>query len=306
MSSGGQAVYSRQFGGQFSGQLMDSAFGRRIEGWLNSTTSDQPAGIAVAKLVPVVSGPSGEFQLLASAADLIAGIAVLSFGRDPGSAAITFGGPDGAIEEGAVADLLCEGAIAVQTEQAMVRGDPVYVRVISDGGLNTQTGRFRKDNDSGRARLVKGAEVLADSATGANGNVAGIYFSRAVDNQPGDDIEIPFSHPALAATELVKVYNTRADRHMLVDGVDYDNPTGFAANGSNYWALAAKVGATVLAYVDTSVAPLPVDTYVALPLNATPGNLIVPPGTALQLAVSKTGAPGALPAGSGVIHAHYV
>jgi hypothetical protein len=95
---------------------------------------------------------------------------------------------------------------------------------------------------------------------------------------------------------------------LVIDGVDYDNPTGFAFNANNYWTLSIQFGGgpTVAASVNTQAVSLPVDTYVALALNSTKANLIVPPGNALTLAITKTGSPANLPVGSGLIHGHYV
>src|SRR4029077_5432923 len=165
-----------------------------------------------------------------------------------------------------------------------VRGDPVYVRFAAGAG-GMQIGRFRKDPDSGTARLVKGARVLVDSATGSGGNTAGIYFSAASERNVPTSFDIPFLHGAIAATTLIKVANARADQYLVIDGVDYDNPTGFAFSAVAYWTVAMQFGAgpTMVASVDTHAVSLPVDTFIALALNNTKANLIVPPGNALTL-----------------------
>lgn len=67
-------------------------------------------------------------------------------------------------------DVLKRGRVWVQAEQAVIPGDPVYVRVIA-GSAGELVGQVRKDADSGKAVLLS-AGAAFDSDTSAAGLVS--------------------------------------------------------------------------------------------------------------------------------------
>jgi hypothetical protein len=65
---------------------------------------------------------------------------------------------------------LRKGAAWVRVEEAISRGDPVFVRVVA-GANGTQRGAFRNDNDSGLAVAATGLSFIEDSTTAPDGTV---------------------------------------------------------------------------------------------------------------------------------------
>ncbi len=64
--------------------------------------------------------------------------------------------------DGEVVPVLYDGSIWVYSEEAIVDGDPVYVRVASGAG-GTVLGAFRNDSDTSSCALVVGATFCRDS-----------------------------------------------------------------------------------------------------------------------------------------------
>jgi hypothetical protein len=83
-----------------------------------------------------------------------------------------FGGSAGLADK-AAGSLLRDGRIYVAVEQAVVAGDPVFVRYATGAG-GSQRGAFRKDADTATALLVKGAKYLTTQAT--IGGIAAVEF----------------------------------------------------------------------------------------------------------------------------------
>ena len=111
------------------------------------------------------------------------------------------------------------------------------------------------------------------------------------------------------ATLAVKLMT--AQRKMRVDYVEYVNPTGLVGHGSNYWEIAVKKGATVMAQwtTDSDVAgqgTLGANTVVAPVLSSTDANLVAAVGDVLSLALTKVASAANLPAGRIIVHGRYV
>lgn len=166
----GQTTYSRNLSSLYSGQMADSGL-RYVRSYLNKFGAAIPAGV-------FVTGKAGALEtsidLPNATSDVIRGVVALDYARSPDYPATLTGTQ--AYQEGGAVPVLEEGAIAMLAEQAMAVGDPVYCRITSDGGSNTQLGRLRKDSDSGRAVLVPGAHVLVGAGAGES---ATIWFSRS-------------------------------------------------------------------------------------------------------------------------------
>ena len=191
-----------------------------------------------------------------------------------------------------------------QLPQTIVLGDPVYCRHTSDGGSNTQLGRFRKDADSGRARLVKGARWLRGAASGA---VAEMYFSAAAEAVKSDEQQIVVDHPQVTADTTTKEWKNRSDRYFLIESARYVNPTGLAQDASNTFNLKVLNAAAVAANWDTTTGQqgtIAADTFVDF-VNGSEANRLVAPDGIVSLFLDETGT-ATLPAGKLIIHGRYV
>lgn len=288
-----QTSYARNFSQCFSGDLSDS-HQNRVSSYLNDTGTNIPAGVMMAHTA------AGKAKVISSALQTMAGVAVLSFARLPDD----LSGSD-AITAATGMNVLEQGSIWVQVEETIAVGDAVYTRVTSDGGSNTQLGRFRNDSDSGKCVLVKGARWLTGGASGA---VAELYFDMGVASLPGDEVEIVINHPEVTGDTTTTEFIVRADRSFVVDSVKYYNATGLAQDASNYFNIKLLNGAVVLANWSTltgAQGTLTADTAVNMVLNATPANLVVLPDGVLKLFLDETGTSD-LPAGKMIVHGHYV
>lgn len=154
-----QTTYDRSYGAPFQGSPANTALKQDVS-MLNDNVGDMPAGIAV-KLKS-----EGKADLTAAASDVLAGITLNTTARDPGNGGSTLTG-DNAIRAGNMMNVREFGAVFVLPEQTVTPADPVFVRFTSDGGSNIQVGKFRKDSDAGRARLVRGARWLTGGGAAA-------------------------------------------------------------------------------------------------------------------------------------------
>lgn len=160
-----QTTYSRGFSPASAGTPGSSSFGHRAS-FLNDEGTAIAAGIAVAYK------SEGKIEMFDAAADVVAGIVMNDMVQDPDNLTGDQYAPDDAM-----VSILEEGAAYVHCEQSVTPADPVYVRYT----VNTTEllGAFRKDADTGKARLLKGARFL----TAGSSTVAPIvWFSRAADN----------------------------------------------------------------------------------------------------------------------------
>lgn len=290
-----QTSYTRSFPGQYSGQLADSG-NKRIESFQNGNAAAMPAGIAVARKS---SDPANQMDLLAAATDSVLGVTVLDYARSPDYPS-TLTGSD-AIQSGGSANVLTEGAIFVQVEQDVATTDQVFTRVTSDGGSNTQCGRFRKDADSGRAVLLHGARWLTAGTSGGN---AQVMIDMAASTARA--FSFPMKNASVSATTLSIEFTNRDDRSFVIDQVDYYNATGLAADASNYFDVQVRNGSTVAANwstLNSAQGALAAATVTKL-VNSTAANRTVAPSGTVQLNLAKTGTQ-TLPAGTFTVHGHF-
>lgn len=160
-----QTSYSRTQTTAIAGQLADAG-PSRVSAFLNDQGADIPAGCFVSLKA------EGTCDLPAGATEILAGVVVNSFARDPDNLTGT-----AAVQAGDVANILEEGAIWVRCEEAMAVTDNVFVRHASGAG-GSVLGLVRNDADTASARRVTGARVLIPS-TGAG--LVMLYFSASAD-----------------------------------------------------------------------------------------------------------------------------
>lgn len=286
-------TYSRTFARGRAGQLSNSNH------LTQSFTNGSGAALTPGVLVAQKASTEGSADVFDSALDTVLGVAVFSYAVDPNDVS-----NDASIASTATFDVLTEGEIFVLPEQTVAVGDPVYARITSDGASNTVLGKFRKDGDSGKAVLLKGARWVK---SGSTSSVAVLYFS-ATAQKAGDNVEVVVPHISVSADATTKEYKTRSDRFFVVDKVQYVNATGLAADASNTFNIKLLGGSTVLANWDTTTGQqgaITADTFIDMVLNSTAANLCLAPDTVVSLFLDKTGTQ-TLPAGKVVIHGHYV
>ena len=222
-----QTTYSNAFSAPFAGTLGDTGPSRK-GAWVNDEGSAIPAGIAVARKSE--SNGAKKAELPDSAASKIVGFVLNSFARNPDEVT-----GSNAIENGAAMNVLEEGTIWVTTEQAMAITDDVYIRITSDGGSNTQLGSIRKDADSSRAMLCKGARILRGSS-GA-GAAALLHFSASAQNAADKADAGAYQVSLTAAAE--------AANSITVTGQVKDMNGANVTSAANvlFWSLAVTDGA---------------------------------------------------------------
>jgi hypothetical protein len=161
-----QTSYDRAPGRPFAGTPGDTGPKKDVS-YLNDEGSDIPAGIGVRLK------SEGKCELFDAGTQSLAGIVLNSFARDPNDLS-----GSAAIKAGDMANVREMGAVYVAVEETVAVGEPVYCRFTSDGGSNTQLGKFRNDADSGRCKLIKGARWLT---AGTTTSPALLYFDRSVE-----------------------------------------------------------------------------------------------------------------------------
>lgn len=122
-----------------------------------------------------------------------------------------------------------------------------------------------------------------------------------------DNFELVIDHAAVTDDATTKEFKT-GTRPLRIDSVAYVNPTGLAQDASNYFNIKLLGGAVVLANWSTltgAQGTIAADTFVAMVLNATASNLIVPAGSTLSLFLDETGA-ASLPAGKLIVRGRYL
>jgi Ni,Fe-hydrogenase III small subunit len=187
-----QTTYSRYPGGASPGTPGDSNFGQKAS-FLNDEGAAIPVGIGVAYK------SEGKAELFDLGTDELAGIVMNDFARVPDGLT-----GDNGIQAGAMMTVLEEGTAYVHCEQSVTPADPVYCRHTSDGGSNTVLGKFRKDSDSGRARLVKGARFVS---AGSSSTAPAMHFSRSAEKAAqkldADQLKITLTAAAEAGNAIV-------------------------------------------------------------------------------------------------------
>lgn len=109
------------------------------------------------------------------------------------------------------------------------------------------------------------------------------------------------------ATLAVKLFT--AQRRFRVDKVEYVNPTGFVQDAANYWTIAIKKDATVMAQwscLTGAEGTIAANTPVALTLSATALNQVADKDAVISLALTKVAGAANLPAGRIFVHGRYV
>jgi hypothetical protein len=109
------------------------------------------------------------------------------------------------------------------------------------------------------------------------------------------------------ATLAVKLFT--AQRRFRVDKVEYVNPTGFTQDAANYWTIALKKDATVMAQwscLTGAEGTIAANTPVNLTLSATALNQVADAAAVISLALTKVASAANLPAGRIFVHGRYV
>lgn len=120
---------------------------------------------------------------------------------------------------------------------------------------------------------------------------------------------LAFDHVQVTADTTIKLFKVPDGKSLRIDGVDYVNPTGLAADASNHFNLKILKGAsTVMANWSTETGQqgeIAADTFVAMTLSATDANLVAAGADVISLFLDETGTQ-TLPAGRVVIRGRYV
>jgi len=112
-----------------------------------------PFGLAVAQ-----GTQDNEGRLLAATSDKVVGISVFTHADNVNNGVAGYAAQ-------AVMSLLTEGAIWVKPEEAVVAGDPVYVRAVAGG--TERAGAFRKSADGSDTIQLTGCRYLSSASAGA-------------------------------------------------------------------------------------------------------------------------------------------
>lgn len=113
----------------------------------------------------------------------------------------------------------------------------------------------------------------------------------------------PIDHIQVTADTVVKLWTVPAGRKFRLRRAVYINPTGLAADPTNYFDVEVLKGATVMAKWSTltgSDGALVADTPTTLALSATDASRVAAAGDVISLSLNETGT-ATLPAGRIVI-----
>jgi hypothetical protein len=293
-----QTSYSGSPSPGIPGQLADTA-PKRVVTRNNENVSGISAGIFV-KHGTAVNGA----DLLSLVTDAIDGIAIKSDAKPVDGLTGTQSVP-----AGFDFDCLEQGAAWMRSETGSqpTVGDEVFVRFVANGVGKLVVGAVRKDVDSGTARRVKGARALAIGTAPDGSKMSLVFFDKTVEAAAADPVFLAFSNASISATATQKLLNVPADKFFVVDEVQYDNITGLAADGTNYFTLSIDAGAQSTAKWSTLTGQqgaLAADTVVSF-TNDTQANRVAAPGTQLKYSATKTGTQ-TLPVGSGTIRGRFI
>lgn len=126
----------------------------------------QPFGIFV-KRGGASSAAQGDVTVLADANSVFAGVLMHTHDirQDPSTPALTAGVD---VPDGSIVPLMEAGKIWVMIDQDVDEGDAVYARYTANGAGHLVIGACRKDDDTTKAKLVKGATFI-EAGTAAAG-----------------------------------------------------------------------------------------------------------------------------------------
>lgn len=284
------AQYDQDFSAAaFSGQLSGHDE-NRTETWINSEGASIPAGVGM------VYEAAGTAELADSASKPLVGIVVHSHAKYRETLTGTL-----AYENGDTLTLLTEGSIYVLPEETVAAGDDVYCRIESDGGSNTQLGRFRNDSDSGRCKRVRGARFVK---AGTTTSPAELYFSASAESMPGEPMMFQVDHASATADTTIKLFKVPAGKHFVLDSAEYKNVNGLAADASNYFDLQIKNGAALMANKSSAAAAHTADTIEAFTAGAA-ADRVAKPAAQIDLVLDETGT-ATLPAGTVTIFGRFI
>lgn len=241
-----------------------------------------PYGIAVTRAATQNHDDIDEIEEFDAAADIILGVTA----RSHEHATDTLSGDD-AIADNATCALVKKGPVYVTVEEAVVKGDEVFVRFTSDGGSNTQLGGFRKSVDTNRARRLRGAKYMT---TAASGGLALVMLNCDEEESPSEVMFTYTENNELTADATRQIAGVPADRTLVITKGSIRNVTGLAVNASNYFNIKVQHGAgpTVALNISTETVALGADAEVAM-VAGTLANRTVPPGTKIDLFFDETG-----------------
>lgn len=114
---------------------------------------------------------------------------------------------------------------------------------------------------------------------------------------------INYDHAQVVADTTIKLWKVPAGRSFRITRAFYVNPTGLAANATNYYTIKILNAAAIAAQHSTltgAEGTLTANTPVDLVLSATDANRVLPAGAELALFLDLTGT-ATLPAGRVVI-----
>lgn len=167
----------------------------------------------------------------------------------------------------------------------------------SDGEVLLMAGGSRWRFSAGSSATALSGHVIAPAAG------TGRWLRLADSMESG--FELAYDHIEVTGDTVVKLL--KASRAMVIDSVDYINPTGLAEHADNYFAVQVLKGTDVVGTRNTKTGEggtIAADTFVTL----TPGTLAirtVAAGDILSLKLDESGT-ATLPVGRIVIHGRYV
>lgn len=202
-------------------------------------------------------------------------------------------------------DKSADGVTSGRTSWAAGASSATDVAVTLKNAINTAMPALLATN-------VAGVVTVTHRWPGAGGNititenVANAGF--LVTGMSGGADSAANASASLTATTTVKLFKCK-DRSFRLDRAFYNNPTGFAADPTDYWTVAVLKGTTVMASwstLSTAQGALTADTPVNLVLSATDANTVADDGDVISMKFTKTGSPAALPPGRLVLEGRYL
>lgn len=268
----------------YSGQIADGDFPSSFISGTNVEGSAIPFGIAVTRASSQSENYTDDVEEFDAAADEIVGVTV----RSHSLASDDLAGSD-AIADNQKCSIMSKGRVWVTVEEAVTKGDPVYVRFTSDGGSNTQLGTFRKSIDSSRARRFRGARYASSASAGG---LAVLEFDASLEDVP-ETFTMAYNEIAQVTSDTTRaLFNVPADKFFVLTAASVRNVTGLAADASNYFNIKVQDGTpTVLANwstLSTAEGALSAATVHAMTLG-TLAQRTLAPGSKVDLFIDETG-----------------